>query len=200
MVLSSCERDLGVPIECQYGNQALTRFEAWDATLLSRCKRAVRPPVEFRRGLVLFLKLQRGSQNSVHVARGSLGFHLSRCRGIRPFLELRGNSVSFRLVAGTSGFLSSFNRSDIPTLEVRVERGDSSQVEVGESALISSGGGEYRVHLDLKQATPGYSGVVTGTSGKILSCPKDVKPPIMFREGTRACSCGPAGGKDLISH
>ena len=110
VVLSSCNRDLGVPIDCQRGSQALTRCEAWDAAFLSRCKRGVRPPVEFRRGLVLFLELQRVNQNSLHVVRGSLRFHSSWCRGIRPFLELRGNSGSFRLAAGTPRFLSTFNR------------------------------------------------------------------------------------------
>ena len=110
MVLSSCDRDLEVPIDCQRGSQALTCCEAWDAAFLSRCKRGVRPPVEFRRGLVLFLELQRGSQNSLRVVRGSSGFHSSWCRGIMPFLELRGNSGSFRLATGTPRFLSTFNR------------------------------------------------------------------------------------------
>ena len=45
--------------------------------------------------LGLFLEVQQGSQTSLHVVRGSSGFHLSQCRGIRPCPMLRGNSVSF---------------------------------------------------------------------------------------------------------
>ena len=36
-------------------------------------------------------------------------FHSSCCRGIRPYLEFRGNSVLFRLVAGNSRFHLSCN-------------------------------------------------------------------------------------------
>ena len=34
-------------------------------------------------------------------------FHLSWCRGIRPYLQLSENLLSFGLVAGNVGFLSS---------------------------------------------------------------------------------------------
>ena len=52
---------------------------------------------------------QQGSQASHHVVRGSSVMHWSRCTGIRTYLELRGNSVSFLLAAGTAGFQSRFN-------------------------------------------------------------------------------------------
>ena len=45
--------------------------------------------------LGLFLEVQHGSETFLHVVRGNLGFHWSRCKGIWPYLELRGNSVSF---------------------------------------------------------------------------------------------------------
>ena len=42
--------------------------------------------------------------------RGYLGFHWSWGRGIRTYLELRGQSVSFFLEAGSVAFHSKFNR------------------------------------------------------------------------------------------
>ena len=48
--LSSCDMDLGVPIEFQWGSQASSRVEAWNFTLLSSCERDFRPPVELRQG------------------------------------------------------------------------------------------------------------------------------------------------------
>ena len=48
MALSSCDRQLGVLVEFKQGSQALSHFEAWHSGFLSRCKRAVMPPVGFR--------------------------------------------------------------------------------------------------------------------------------------------------------
>ena len=111
---SSCNRDLGVPIEFHQNNQASSHFEAWNSFFLSSCKSGVRPSVELRWGTWAFLQVQEGSQTSLHLMRGYLGFHLSHCRGIWAYLELRGNStrdeVSFQFAAGTAGFLSSINR------------------------------------------------------------------------------------------
>ena len=59
---------------------------------------------------VIFLEVQEGSQTSLCVVRGYSVFHSRRCTEIRPYLELRLNSVSFQLVMGMLGFLSSFNR------------------------------------------------------------------------------------------
>ena len=42
--------------------------------------------------------------------RGSSVFHWSRSRGIRTYLELRGNLVSFFLAAESVGFHLRFNR------------------------------------------------------------------------------------------
>ena len=58
----------------------------------------------------LFLEDQNGRQASHPVVRGFLGFHCSRCRGIRTYLKLRGHSVSFVPEAGSAGFYSRFNR------------------------------------------------------------------------------------------
>ena len=43
--LSSCGRDLRVPIEFQQGSQASSRVQAWNSTFFSSCKRVVRSPV-----------------------------------------------------------------------------------------------------------------------------------------------------------
>ena len=59
---------------------------------------------------MLFLVVQQGRQTSLHVVRGYSGFHSSWYRGIRPFLGLRENSVSFQLVAETVLLLRSFIR------------------------------------------------------------------------------------------
>ena len=39
--------------------------------------------------LGLFLEVLQESQTSLHVVRGYSGFHVCRCKGIRPYLELR---------------------------------------------------------------------------------------------------------------
>ena len=52
---------------------------------------------------------RQGQQASHPVVRGSSVFHWSRCRGIRTYLERRGNSASFFLAAGSAGFHSRFN-------------------------------------------------------------------------------------------
>lgn len=48
--LSSCDLDLGVPIEFQNSSQASSCVEAWNFTFLSSCERGFRPPVELRGG------------------------------------------------------------------------------------------------------------------------------------------------------
>ena len=58
----------------------------------------------------LFLQVQPGIETSLCVVRGYSVFHLSPCRRITPYLEVRVFLVSFQLVAGTEGFHSSFSR------------------------------------------------------------------------------------------
>ena len=60
--------------------------------------------------LGLFLEVQQESKTSVSVATGNSEFHSSHCHGISPYVQLRGIAISFRLTAGTSGFVLSFNR------------------------------------------------------------------------------------------
>ena len=58
----------------------------------------------------LFQEDRQGRQASHSVVRGYSVFHWSRCRGIKTYLELSGNLVSFFLAAGSVGFHSRFNR------------------------------------------------------------------------------------------
>ena len=64
-------------------------------------------------------------------------------------------------------------------------------------------------HLLMRWETPGSSQLVAGNSGFISSCDGDiwahlgcmnaVTPPLESGEGTRDCSLGTVGEKDLIS-
>ena len=53
----------------------------------------------------LFLEVHQGSQTSIRVVKAYSVFHLSRCMGIRAYLELSRYSLSFPLAARISGFL-----------------------------------------------------------------------------------------------
>ena len=105
--LSGCDRDLGLPIKVQLGNQASSGVEACNSAFLSSCQRAVRPSVEFRWGIWVFQEVSHGRQTS-HLVRGYSMFHWKWCKGIRTYLERKGNSVSFFLAAGSVGFHSRF--------------------------------------------------------------------------------------------
>ena len=95
--------------------------------------------------LGIFLKLQQGSHTSLYFMRGNSGFHSS------PYLELRGYSVSFRLVAGIMGFLlSSSGDLGIP-LEWQQWSQDSSRFEVGNSCFLSSCSRGVGLPLELQQ-------------------------------------------------
>ena len=106
--------------------------------------------------------------------RGYSGFHVSRCRGIRPYPELRGNSVSFQPVQEPWG---------------------SSHVESRESALISRRGREHRALIELWQEIWGSTRVAMGNSGNLFSCINRVKPTSEVREGTQDYSRGTAREK-----
>ena len=75
---------------------------------LLNLSRGVRTPVELRWGTWAFLEVQEGNQTSLRV-EGILGVPFELIQGNQALPQLRGNSVSFPLMAGTSGFLSSFN-------------------------------------------------------------------------------------------
>ena len=58
--------------------------------------------------------------------------------GIKPYLELRRSSDSFRLAVGNTGFLLSGNGDLVTPLEWQQGSQDSSRVEVGKSCFLSS--------------------------------------------------------------
>ena len=75
-------------------------------------------------------------------------FHLRCCRGIRPYLELRGTQCCFdlwwesqgssRVAMEISGFISSGNRGVTTPLELRWGTCVSSRVAAGKSDLLLS--------------------------------------------------------------
>ena len=59
---------------------------------------------------MLFLEVQQRIQTSLRVVTGNSEVRSSCCHGIRPNVELRGNTMSFQLTVGNTGFFLSFNR------------------------------------------------------------------------------------------
>ena len=107
---------------------------------LSTCKGDLREP----------LALLQGIQATVQVARGTSGFHLSRCRGIGSHLKLRREiQASSPVVAGILGFLSSYIKRVRPHLVIRHGISLSSQVVKGMSGLLSNSGGELGLFLEV---------------------------------------------------
>ena len=100
--LSSCDRDIRVPIKFQWMSQASCHVEAWDSAFLLCCKRGVRPPVEFRRGLVLFLELQRCILLSL---KRELGIALKALQGKITSFGFGGKSWFFLSSSGKLGVL-----------------------------------------------------------------------------------------------
>ena len=98
-----------VPIEFQQGSQASTRFQAWNSTFISSCKRGVRPPVEFRQGTWDFSRGATGESDL-----------LSCCEGILrvPFESVQGNH-SLSRIEGELGVLSTCDRKRGVSLEVQ---------------------------------------------------------------------------------
>ena len=107
-------------------------------------------------------------QTSLRVVRGYSWFHSCRCRKIRPYLELRWNSLSFQISAGLwSSSRASIGDTGLPLrckgkvgfpLESKHGNRPSSQDEVGNTGPF-----------ELWRETRGSSLFVTGISGKILS-------------------------------
>ena len=108
-LLSNCHSYLRVPIMFQQVSQPSSHFEAYNSSFLWSCKRSVRSPVEFRWGIWAFSTCATGESDLLHVVRGYSGFHSISSGESGLVLSLWGYSVSFLLVPGTVGFLSSFS-------------------------------------------------------------------------------------------
>ena len=114
-----------------------------------------------------------------------LGFHSSRCRGIGPHLELRGNLVVFLELqweawgssAGTtrsSGSLLCCLREVKSPFELRRLARECSGVMAGESGLNSHGRGNLKVFLKLQKEVWFPS-----------SCHGDLREPLMLSLGSQ---------------
>ena len=95
MFLSSCDGYLRVPLELQQGSESSSHVEAWNSAFHSSGQRGLRPPVELRWRIRDFSLVATRESNLPLCCEGNSGFHLSSCRGIRRYLNLIGNSVSF---------------------------------------------------------------------------------------------------------
>ena len=114
----------------QSGTQCSSPAATGILGFLSRFNTSVRPCLLLRHGTLLSSRVvkevsgfrsssggefglsqddRQGGQASHPVVRGYLVFHWNQCKGIRTYLELRGNSESFFLAAGSAGFHSRFN-------------------------------------------------------------------------------------------
>ena len=100
MFLTRVDGDLKLPIKLQLGSQTSSGVEVKGVSGLLLSSGG-----EFE----TLQEDQQGSQAFHHVVSRSSVFHWSRCRGIRTYLELRGNSVSFFLAVESMGFHSRFN-------------------------------------------------------------------------------------------
>ena len=78
-LLSSHCRAIGSHLTLRGESCGVSQIAAGSFGLLSSCDGDLREP----------LLLPRGSQASIHVARGTSGFLLNHCREIGPHLELR---------------------------------------------------------------------------------------------------------------
>ena len=98
--LSSCDRNLGVPIEFQQGSQASSHVEAWKSTFHSSFKRGVRPLVEFRRVTWDFSRIATGESDVPSSCEGKL----------RVSFESLERNQFLSLVEGELGVLSTYGR------------------------------------------------------------------------------------------
>ena len=109
--------------------------------------------------------LPQGSQVSIRVVRGLLGYLSSQCRGIGPHHKLRQEPQCFSPVLtrilGTYG------------------------VSTGESGLLTSCVGYLRISLDSLQGNTDSSRVEVGNSGFLSSSDSDLGVPMEIQLGSQ---------------
>ena len=93
--LSSCDRDLGAPIEFQQESQASSCLVAWNSTFLLSCKRGVRPPVELRQGTRAFSRGATGESDLPSCCEGKLEVSFKSLQGIQAFSQVEGELCGF---------------------------------------------------------------------------------------------------------
>ena len=107
--LSISDIDLGVSVNVEQGRQSWSCVEAWNSACLSSCEWGVRPLVELDLESVAFSRGCNQGVSAHSCVTQYSGLHSNRCRGIRPYVEWMGKSVSPGLWHDPRGFLSSFN-------------------------------------------------------------------------------------------
>ena len=68
-------------------SQASSHFEALNSACLSKCQRDLRPPVQMRWSLGLFLGSPQDIQTSLHLVRGKMILPSSQCMEIGTSFE-----------------------------------------------------------------------------------------------------------------
>ena len=171
VILSSGDQSVGELLELHNGFRLPFRVSRVNAGFVSRhCS-----------GKGLHLTLRGESRGFPRGLAGSLAF-LSNCDGNLkvPLLLPQGSLVSFRVVTGLSGFLTSHCRGNKPNANLCPETPCSSPVMTGVSGLHSRCTWGVRSRLELKQKTLLSSRLLKGISWSALSGLKGVKPPIEF--------------------
>ena len=87
----------GLCIQFQKGSQVSTCVEAWNSDFFSSHKRGFRPPVELNLGPGSLLEFATGVSVLPSCCELILWVTFEGLRGIRPYLEWMGKSVSFEL-------------------------------------------------------------------------------------------------------
>ena len=155
-LLSRHCREKGPHLALRGESRDFSRVVAGSSVFFSSCDMDLRAP----------LMLPQWSQASFWVAKVTLWFLSSFCRGIRHHLELRQEiQCSSPVVTGISGFFLSCNRWDSPSHNVRGAHQYSSRVKSGKSALISRGGGELGALLEMWREIWDSSWIATGIQG-----------------------------------
>ena len=138
--LSSCDRDLGAPIEFQQESQASSCLVAWNSTFLLSCKRGVRPPVELRQGTRAFSRGATGESDLPSCCEGKLEVSFKSLQGIQALSQVEGELCGFSTCGRNLG---------VP-FELQWVRQASSREPRGKSGFLSSGSRGIGPHLEMR--------------------------------------------------
>ena len=108
--LSCGDKDLGLFIKVQLGNQASSGVEAWNSAFLSNCQRGVRAPVKIRWGIWAFSRGSAGETGLPSCCEGILGIPLEPVQGNQDLSGAEGELGVLFPSSRICGFHSSFSR------------------------------------------------------------------------------------------
>ena len=136
---------------------------------------------------------------SFPVARGNSGLVSNCCCGIGPHLGLRVSCGFPQVVAGGSGFLPSCNG----------DLGEPLGLQKGSQKLLSNYLGELRIALKwlqgnwasypVEQRSHGFSRVVVGSLGFLLTCNSELGEPLELQKGSEPSYQVTRGNLGLLS-